>query len=75
MVEVFLDQQSLGIKKQLVEVGFKVHDDSEIRGNNDTRIGISDESLLEFLSAHRDLHFVTKDRGLARRAFEKWDSG
>ena len=70
VVEVFLDQQLLGIKKQLVEAGFKVHDDSEIRGNNDTRIGIPDEVLLEFLSAHRDLHFVTKDRGLAGRAFE-----
>lgn len=62
MVEVFLDQQSLGLRKYLKAVGITVHDDSEIRGSKDTSKGVPDERVLEFLRARPDLVMVTKDK-------------
>ena len=46
MLEVFIDQQSLGIRNYLEAVGIKVRDDSEIRGSKDTSKSVSDEQVL-----------------------------
>lgn len=70
MVEVFVDQQLLGIKPKLEASGLIVLDDSEIRESNDTSKGIPDSAILEYLSSHRHLRLITKDRGLARKAKE-----
>lgn len=61
-MEVFVDQQSLGIRKYLKAVGIKVRDDSEIRGTNDSRKSIPDEKVAEFVSSHPDVILVTKDK-------------
>ncbi len=67
-MEVFVDQQSLGIRKYLKAVGITVHNDSEIRGTNDTREGVPDDRVLEFVASHPDWILVTKDRKLGKRA-------
>lgn len=67
-MEVFLDVQSLGIKPRLIQAGIVVHDDSDIRGSSDTRIGVSDAQVLDYLMSHSDLHLITKDRTFAKRA-------
>ncbi len=68
MLEVFIDQQSLGIREYLKAVGIRVRDDSEIRGSNDTRKSVPDEQVLDFMSKHPDLILTTKDKGLGRQA-------
>ena len=62
MVEVFLDQQSLGLRKYLAAAGVIIHDDSEIRGSRHTSEGVPDEKVLEFLKAHPNLILVTQDK-------------
>jgi rRNA-processing protein FCF1 len=71
MIEVFIDQQSLGLRKYLQAAGLRLHDDSEIRGSNKTSVGVPDEKVLEFLDVHPDLILVTKDRGLAKKGKTK----
>ena len=68
MVEVFIDQQSLGIRKYLNAMGLDIKDDSVIRGSNDTSKGIPDEQVQEFVTAHPDVTLLTQDRKLARKA-------
>jgi rRNA-processing protein FCF1 len=68
LLEVFLDQQSLGIRKYLIAVGVRVRDDSEIRGNNDTSKSIPDEQVANFVSTHPGVILVTKDRRFGRQA-------
>ena len=62
MLEVFIDQQSLGIRNYLEAVGIKVRDDSEIRGSKDTSKSVTDEQVSDFVSAHPDVILITKDK-------------
>ena len=68
MVEVFVDQQSLGIREHLRALGIEINDDSVIRGSNDTSKGISDEKVQEFIAAHPNVVLITQDRKFARKA-------
>ncbi len=67
-MKVFLDQQSLGLKKFLEAVGIEVVTDEVIRGSNDTSIGIDDKLLDEYLEANQNLVFVTKDKDYREKA-------
>jgi len=67
MIDVFIDQQSLGLRKYLSAAGLSLHDDSEIRGSNKTSIGIADDKVLEFLTGRPELILVTKDRKLGKK--------
>jgi hypothetical protein len=67
MLEIFLDQQALGLPKYLEAVGLTVRDDS-LRGSNDTGKGIPDEQVREFVAAHPDVILVTMDRKFAKKA-------
>ena len=68
MPEVFLDQQSLGLRRYLERVGVSVRDVTEILGNRDTRKSVSDEKVQEFVAAHPSVILVTKDKKLGKRA-------
>lgn len=68
MVEVFLDQQSLGLRKYLEAVGVRVRTDAEIRGSNDTRVPVSDDKVQEYVEKHPGIVLVSKDRKFARKA-------
>ena len=68
MLEVFVDQQSLGIRNYLEAVGIRVRDDSEIRGSNDTSKSVTDEQVSDFVSAHPDVILITKDKKFGKRA-------
>lgn len=68
MLEIFLDQQALGLRKYLEAVGLTVRDDSLIRGSNDTRKGIADEQVREFVVTQPDVILVTMDRKFAKKA-------
>lgn len=68
MVEVFIDQQSLGIREYLRALGIEIKDDSIIRGSNDTSKGIPDKLVQEFITSHPDVVLITQDRRFARQA-------
>ena len=68
MVEVFLDQQALGLRVYLERAGLKVRDVTEILGNRDTRRGVPDEKVQEFVAEHPEVILVTKDRKFGRKA-------
>ena len=68
MVEVFVDQQSLGIRKYLKAIGIEIRDDSVIRGTNDTSKGIPDDQVQEFITSHPGVVLITQDRKFARQA-------
>lgn len=68
MVEVFLDQQSLGLRKYLEAVGVEVRTDAEIRGNNDTSKSVPDEKVQEYVEKRPGIILVTKDRKFAKKA-------
>lgn len=64
---LFLDQQSLGLRPFLEGSGHTIRDVTEILGHKDTREGVSDDAIIEFLKQNPICTLVTKDRGLARR--------
>ncbi|MDV3277875.1 MAG: hypothetical protein LYZ69_05350 [Nitrososphaerales archaeon] len=68
MVEVFLDQQALGLRAYLDRAGIKVRDVTEILGNRDTRKGVPDAKVQEFVADHPGVILVTKDKKFGRKA-------
>ena len=70
MEELFLDQQSLGLRPFLEKKGVKVRDITEILGHKDTRQGVPDDAIVDYLNDKPSLILVTKDRGLGRKATE-----
>jgi len=67
MIQLFLDQQSLGLRPFLEGRGYDIHDVTELLGHKDTREGIADDKILEFLTKNPSLILVTKDRKFWRR--------
>ena len=70
MEELFLDQQSLGLRPFLEKKGVKVRDITEILGHKDTSQGVPDDAIIDYLNDKPSLILVTKDRGLGRKATE-----
>ena len=68
MEELFLDQQSLGLRPFLEGRSVIVRDITEILGHKDTRQGVADDKIIEFLLKNPRLILVTKDKGLGKRA-------
>jgi len=54
----------------LEEKGAKVRDITEILGHKDTRQGVPDDSIIDFLKKNPSLILVTKDKGLGKKAKE-----
>ncbi len=63
---LFLDQQSLGLRPFLEGKGLEIRDVTEILGHKDTREGVPDEKIIEYLKYH-PYTLVTKDRRLAKQ--------
>ncbi len=63
---LFLDQQSLGLKPFLEGKCREIRDITEILGHKDTREGVPDEQIIEYLKEH-PYTLVTKDRRLAKQ--------
>jgi len=63
----FLDQQSLGLRPFLEGSGHTIRDVTEILGHKDTREGVSDDAIIDFLKRDPICTLVTKDRVLAKR--------
>ena len=66
-MNLFLDQQSLGLRPYLERLGLKIRDVKEILGHNDTRKGVPDDNILAHLVNEPSLTLVTKDRKLSNR--------
>ena len=64
---LFLDQQSFGLRPFLEGSRHTIRDVTEILGHKDTREGVSDDAIIDFLKQNPICTLVTKDRGLARR--------
>src|SRR5437879_394483 len=67
MVTQFLDQQSLGLRPFLEGRGHAIRDVTEILGHKDTREGVPDDAIIEFLKQNPVCTLVTKDKVLAKR--------